>query len=131
MGTPKLIPHLPRSTNPISIPLIDPRPSVYAWFEALKDPRAFFTQQTPVAAATIVPFPPQALAQSLQIANIFLLLALLALVCTCTASASVSRNYLLAVAVADWGHIYASYRAMGAEAFWDVGAWNSMAWGNV
>ncbi|KAF7527150.1 hypothetical protein G7054_g10569 [Neopestalotiopsis clavispora] len=42
-----------------------------------------------------------------------------------------ARGYLAVVALADLGHIYASYAAMGPEAFWDYSGWNHMIWGNV
>lgn len=41
------------------------------------------------------------------------------------------RNYLIALAIADIGHVYATYIAMGWDAFVDVGAWNALTWGNI
>ena len=76
-------------------------------------------------------FPPQALGLALQMANVLLLLAFLAVVCVWTPHASVSRGYLAAVALADYGHIYAAHRAVGPAIFWDVSRWDDMLWGNV
>lgn len=48
-----------------------------------------------------------------------------------TTEPKVVRNFLIACAVADVGHVYVTYAVMGGEAFWDLGSWNAMAWGNV
>lgn len=63
--------------------------------------------------------------------NVLLLLALIAIICCWTSHPDVAKKYLLALALADLGHVYAAYRGMGEELFWDVGRWNTMAWGNV
>lgn len=41
------------------------------------------------------------------------------------------RNAVIALAVADVGHLYATFAAMGLEAFVDVASWSSVAWGNI
>lgn len=43
----------------------------------------------------------------------------------------VVRNYLIALAIADVGHVYATYLGMGWAAFVNVGAWNPLTWGNI
>jgi hypothetical protein len=43
----------------------------------------------------------------------------------------VARRYCLAVAVADYGHIYATYKAVGPEYFWNFAGWNDTTIGNV
>jgi hypothetical protein len=43
----------------------------------------------------------------------------------------VLRNYLCALAIADVGHIYATYDCMGHDRFVDVMNWNVLTWGNV
>ena len=40
------------------------------------------------------------------------------------------RNFLLACAIADVGHLYVTYSVMGWH-FWDVAHWNDVAWGNI
>lgn len=55
----------------------------------------------------------------------------MAVICCWTPHAKVARYYLIAVAFADLGHIYAVYRGMGPAGFWDFGQWNDMVWGNV
>jgi len=52
-------------------------------------------------------------------------------VCYTTSEPRVLRNYLIALAVADLGHIYATYAAMGWESFVDVAGWGAVAWGNI
>lgn len=41
------------------------------------------------------------------------------------------RNYLVALAIADVGHIYATGLVLGWDATLDVVGWNYMTWGNV
>lgn len=52
-------------------------------------------------------------------------------ICYSTSEPKVLRNYLICLAIADVGHIYATYLAMGWEAFVDVAGWNLLTWGNV
>lgn len=48
-----------------------------------------------------------------------------------TSEPKVVRNYLVACAIADVGHVYVTYLAMGWDAFVDVQAWNALTWGNI
>ena len=41
------------------------------------------------------------------------------------------RNFLIACAVGDVGHLAVTYHVMGHRDFFNVTAWNSMAWGSV
>jgi len=84
-----------------------------------------------LTAATTTSFQPQAQIITMQLANVFLLLAALAYICCWTSHVKVARWYLVAVAFADYGHIYAVYAGLGAEAFWNVGQWNDTVWGGV
>lgn len=103
-----------------------------AWRLAfISDPFAYYAAQVPAHALSQTDLHPQALSLAMQMGNVMLLLALLAVVCCWTPHGAVSRGYLLAVAVADWGHIYATYATVGADFFWDVRRWNDMVWGNV
>jgi hypothetical protein len=64
--------------------------------------------------------------------NIYLLLAALAVVCTViTREKRVAKWYLFFVALGDLGHVYASYRVMDHDAFWDYKGWNDAMWGNI
>lgn len=48
-----------------------------------------------------------------------------------TTEPKVIRNYFIGLAIADVGHVYATYLGMGWNAFADVGAWNALTWGNI
>lgn len=63
--------------------------------------------------------------------NVLLLLAAVAVICCFTTYPDIPKKYLVAVALADFGHVYAAYAALGDEYFWDVSKWNDMTWGNV
>lgn len=95
------------------------------------DPFSFCAGQAPNAAVDASAFPPPALVLSLQVANVFLLLALVAIICCWTPDHATTCRYLVAVALADYGHIYATYRGVGPDYFWDVAGWNDMVWANV
>ena len=41
------------------------------------------------------------------------------------------RNYLIALAIADVGHVYATYLGMGWAAFTNLSSWNALTWGNI
>ena len=43
----------------------------------------------------------------------------------------VVRNFLLACAISDIGHLWVTYTVMGHKDFLDVMNWNPMAWGNI
>lgn len=76
-------------------------------------------------------FPGQALSVTLQLGNVLLLLAAMALVCCFSPSSATAKWYLIAVAFADWGHIYASYRSLEAEVFWHPAQWNGIVAGSI
>lgn len=97
----------------------------------LNEPFAQYTAQVPWHTPATSEIEPQALALHLQLTNIFMLLALLALVCCWTSSAGVARRYLVAVAIADLGHIWVAYKTTGPEYFWNPAGWNDLTWGNV
>lgn len=48
-----------------------------------------------------------------------------------TTEPKVVRNFLVACAVADVGHLYATYAVMGGKSFVHVAQWNAMGWGNI
>ncbi|TAQ83494.1 hypothetical protein B7494_g8182 [Chlorociboria aeruginascens] len=67
-----------------------------------------------------------------QLGNIYLLLAMvgIALLYT-TTEPKVVRNYLIALWIADLGHVAVTYQGLGYSNFVDVGGWNTMTWGNI
>lgn len=69
---------------------------------------------------------------ALQLGNCYGLLFLAAVaVLYTTTEIKVVRNYLIALWIADIGHIIVCYLGLGFERFVDVASWNSMTWGNV
>ncbi|KAL9532215.1 hypothetical protein SMMN14_04406 [Sphaerulina musiva] len=119
--------------------ILEPLALTWASIIATTNPLTFFAAQAP--HPTIVKneaendnsnfFPPQAHALTLQIGNVFLLLAALAIICSWTTHKEIAKRYLVVVACADVGHIYAVYAAVGPQYFGNVTDWNDMMWGNV
>ncbi|OCL11890.1 hypothetical protein AOQ84DRAFT_172491 [Glonium stellatum] len=69
---------------------------------------------------------------ALQLGNCYLLLALLGLfILNTTSEIKTVRAYLVALWIADIGHVGVTAWAMGMQAFIDVAGWNAMAWGNI
>ena len=98
---------------------------------ALQDPFKFYADQAPNYPITLTQFPPQARALTLLFANVLLLLAPVAIICCWTKHRDITFWYLIVVAFADVGHIYAVYRAVGHEYFFNIAEWNDMIAGNV
>ncbi|KAK0726513.1 hypothetical protein B0T21DRAFT_293240, partial [Apiosordaria backusii] len=114
-------------------------PSIYAYYTGIINPGpySFFATQLPpdllyTTKSTQPPeFPPQAEVVTLQLVNVLLLLAGMAVVCCFSRDRRTVRGYCIAVAFADYGHIWSIYKALGPEAFWEFGKWNDMVWGGV
>lgn len=102
-----------------------------AWYTGNSDPFAFFAGQVPAHAITAADFPPQALGLTLLLLNVYALLAAVAVACVFTRDAFTARVYLIFISLADYGHIYSTYRAVGDAYFWNVAEWSDMMWGNV
>jgi len=69
---------------------------------------------------------------ALQLGNCYGLIGLIGLgVLYYTNEAIVVRNYLVACAIGDVGHLAATYWVIGHRNFMDVGGWNATAWGNI
>ncbi|KAL8350989.1 hypothetical protein RB598_005986 [Gaeumannomyces tritici] len=67
-----------------------------------------------------------------QLGNAFGLLAMAAVaVLYTTSEPKVVRNYLIALWIADVGHVYLTCRGLGSDRLMDVASWNGMTWGNV
>ncbi|KIN07677.1 hypothetical protein OIDMADRAFT_140216 [Oidiodendron maius Zn] len=67
-----------------------------------------------------------------QLGNIYLLMALVGVaVLYTTTEAKVVRSYLIALAIADVGHVGITCYVMEYERAVDIAHWNSMAWGNL
>lgn len=67
-----------------------------------------------------------------QLGNIYLLLAMVGVaVLRSTTEARVVRNYVVALWLADIGHVAITCYVMPLEKLVDVANWNPMAWGNI
>jgi hypothetical protein len=62
---------------------------------------------------------------------VLLLLAFIAVICTFTHHPDIAKKYLFVVGLADFGHIYATYRGLGDDWFYTPGRWNTMVWANI
>ena len=111
--------------------IVEPLLLVWAYIINFLDPGTYYIRQHPTASSLTTVVTSQAISLSLQLGNVLLLLALMAFICCWTHHPDIPKKYLIAVAIADIGHIYAAYVALGEETFWDVSKWNDMVWGNV
>ncbi|KAI2630660.1 hypothetical protein GGR54DRAFT_648260 [Hypoxylon sp. NC1633] len=121
--------------------IVEPALLLWGYIVALRNPRAFYAAQASHAPLPAYPaspttspsgdVPPQSLVLLLQLANVYALLAALGVACTWTPHASVARRFLLALALADYGHVWAAYRGVGAQVFWTPALWNDVLWGGV
>jgi hypothetical protein len=96
----------------------------------MEDPEGYFLKQVPNMEGR-GEFSAEALSVTLQLINVLLLLAPMAVVCCFSRDTFTAKGYLFAVALADYGHIWATYRALGKVVFYDTSRWNDMIWGNV
>jgi len=110
--------------------ILEPIALVMGFYTVFSSPQEFHNRQVPSNVPNLNITPGTTII-TLQLGNVFLLLAGLAILCCFTSHPEIARYYLIIVAFADLGHIYSSYVGMGSTYFWDVGSWNDMAWGNV
>lgn len=67
-----------------------------------------------------------------QLGNAYGLLFMLGVaVLYTTTEIKVVRNYLVALWIADIGHIWVTYNILQYDRFLAIGQWNAMTWGNV
>lgn len=93
------------------------------------DPSWFVGEQTSTPSLTV---DDNSRLVALQLGNCYGLLFLAAVaVLYTTTELKVVRNYLIALWIADIGHVAVCYIGLGYERFVDVASWNSMTWGNV
>ncbi|KAF9889785.1 hypothetical protein FE257_006875 [Aspergillus nanangensis] len=112
--------------------ILEPLSLIGGWLLPILDLNSFITDQIPQLVATHSTIHPTSVALAYQLANLYGLLCILGLaIVYSTTEPIVLRNYFIALAVADVGHIYVTYLAMGWATFKDVGAWNVLTWGNV
>ncbi|OAX81031.1 hypothetical protein ACJ72_04633 [Emergomyces africanus] len=91
----------------------------------------FVAGQTPNSLTpSELPLSTQAI--SSQLGNLYLLLMVVGVgVLYSTSEPKVVRNYLIALAVGDLGHIYATYWFIGFDDLINVMEWNDLMWGNI
>ncbi|KAL4924875.1 uncharacterized protein BDV17DRAFT_294968 [Aspergillus undulatus] len=130
--------------------VFEPISLIGGWLCPILDLQGFVLDQVPnspshsgnpspsASAAAVMPGPKEveihatSVALAYQLANLYGLLAVLgAGVLHATSEPKVLRNYLVALAIADIGHVYVTYLAMGPDVFLDVARWNVLTWGNV
>ncbi|RDW77417.1 hypothetical protein BP6252_05470 [Coleophoma cylindrospora] len=93
-------------------------------------PSWFIAEQIPMTKASNVTDNSRMVA--LQLGNVYALLAMVGIaVLYTTTEAKVVRNYVIALWIADIGHVAATYYVLGYETFMDIANWNAMTWGNV
>ncbi|KAJ5623098.1 hypothetical protein N7490_011703 [Penicillium lividum] len=111
--------------------ILEPISLVAGSLAPIFDLDGFISGQTPHVQAPTIQHP-SSIALAYQLGNLYNLLFLVGVgVLHTTTEPKVLRNYLIALAIADIGHVYATYVAMGWDAFMDVGAWNALTWGNI
>ncbi|OLN96498.1 hypothetical protein CCHL11_00570 [Colletotrichum chlorophyti] len=114
--------------------VLEPISLVAGFLGAVINPDWFISEQITSTVNTAAPAPASDNSRlvALQLGNIYLLMAMVGLaVLNTTNELKVVRAYLVALWIADIGHIYLCYLVIGLDRFVDVGQWNSMTWGNV
>ena len=95
-------------------------------------PEWFIAEQVPLSAAGPSATTANNLVVAQQLGNCYFLAFLVAIaVLYSTTELKVVRNYLVALGIADVGHVFLTYRALGHEQAMAVGAWNALTWGNI
>jgi len=93
-------------------------------------PEWFVAEQ--IALSPLEPITANAKMVALQLGNIYLLLAMVGIaVLYATTEAKVVRNYVIALWLADIGHVAVTCYVMEYQRVVDVAKWNAMAWGNI
>ena len=121
-----ILPPIPRFVFTI----LEPLSLVAGYLAPLLNTSKFVSSQVPSAIPTILTSTNRVLA--LQLGNCYGLIGLIGVgVLYATNEPIVVRNYIIACAIADVGHLWATYTVIGRESFLDVGGWNNVAWGNI
>ncbi|GJC82861.1 hypothetical protein ColLi_05699 [Colletotrichum liriopes] len=122
------LPALPR----LVFTIFEPISLVGGFLGAVINPDWFISEQIVRSAGSAVPASDNDRLVALQLGNIYLLMAMVGLaVLNLTSEIKVVRGYLVALWIADIGHIYVCYNVLGLDRFLDVAHWNAMTWGNV
>lgn len=104
--------------------------SVAGFLGAVYDPAWFVAQQIPQEKPLVASENSIVLAH--QLGNMYLGMCLVGLsLFLSTSEVKVIRSYLVALLIADAGHVGFTWYGMGSGRFFDVSGWNAMAWGNL
>lgn len=121
-----IFPPLPR----LIFTILEPLSLLAGYLAPLLSTPHFVSSQVPSALPSALTPINRVLA--LQLGNCYGLIGLIGVgVLHATNEPKVVRNYIIACAIADVGHLWATYAVIGRQAFVDVGSWNDMAWGNI
>ncbi|KAL8718622.1 MAG: hypothetical protein Q9225_004263 [Loekoesia sp. 1 TL-2023] len=121
-----ILPPFPR----LVFTILEPLACIGGYLASILDTSSFAASQVPSITPTPLTSTTQILA--LQLGNCYGLIALIAIgVLYSTSEQKVVRNYLVACAIADVGHLWVTYVVLGYANFVDVQGWNSLAWGNI
>ena len=122
-----ILPIIPR----IIFTIIEPLSLVAGAVQPFTGLKFFVNSQIPTTPA-IAPVSSTNQILALQLCNCYALVGMIGVgLLYATREAHVVRNYLIACAIGDVGHIWACYTAMGGRDFFDVQGWNATAWGNI
>ena len=122
-------PHCTRAYAKLTLPVS----LLLGTYIAFTAPTSFINKQIPFTpTSALTPLPATAYILAYTLGSIFGLFALLSILCTAlTRDTRVTRYYLAILACGDIGHLYANYKGMGGDIFWDFGAYNEVMVGNV
>ena len=125
-----ILPRIPR----LIFTILEPMSLAAGFYGAVLDTSNFVS--APVASSISASGPyivtPESRILALQLGNMFSLVGLIGIgVLYSTVEPKVVRNYLLACAIGDVGHVYFTYVCMGYAAIVDVKAWDALTWGNI
>ncbi|KOS18374.1 hypothetical protein ESCO_002910 [Escovopsis weberi] len=120
------LPSIPR----LVFTVLEPLSLVAGFIGAVHDPSWFVQQQVPLEAPA--PVTKESVVLALQLGNMYLLTFLVGVaVLFTTSEIRVVRNYLVALWLADIGHIAFSCYGLGREKLLDPAGWNATTWGNI
>ena len=126
-----ILPPIPRFVFTI----LEPVALIAGWLSPTFSTKHFVNSQLPSASSSsawATSTWPTTRVLALQLGNVYGLLAMTGVgILYQTTEPKVVRNFLIACAVADVGHLYVTYAVMGGKDFLDVGHWNAMGWGNI
>lgn len=104
-----ILPPIPRFVFTV----FEPIALVAGYLSPMLDPTGFVNSQLPTTSATTISLTATNRILALQLGNLYGLLFMIGVgVLYTTTEAKVVRNYLLACAIADVGHLYATYAVM-------------------